>query len=634
MFRALPMSRVTLWLLASEAPDAALLLARHGNFGPAQVTEEGFSSAFPEAPGEQYREIFQEADSRLAKIMEHCGDAMPELPADAVAPSLAELSEINDWLGQIWHSCSSVHENEQRILEERKRLAALRETFSRLEGLNLDLSRLFRPQALLDARLGQVPMANVKRLRDALQLAGYVLSEFDHAEGHAFAVVAGPRGGGDEIGGLLSQAGWRELPVPKELQTHPEQARGFLTNESTRLEDEYGAHCKLMDDNISRFSERIREARVQLALARPLAEASLNGVRGKGHLAVFTGWVPKDHLKALMAELDQRFHGRYLIETRDPSPKEAADIPSLLVYPIWLKPFVPLVKSYGVPRYGEFDPSLLFALTYIFLFGAMFGDVGHGAVILVLAAFLGGKLNWLRVVGMCAGASSIFFGFLYGSIFGYEEVLHPLWQSPLHNAGQMLVLAVYGGVGFICATLLINTYNRLVAGHALEALFDSTGLAGLVFYLAMVFGLRGVFTGEPFGDLNAAVAITGIGVIAVFKWMESKAGLGERALVTFIETLETGINLFANTLSFLRVAAFSLNHVALALAIFTLANGMQGAGHWLTVVLGNVVIIVLEGGIVAIQALRLMYYEGFSRFFGGDGVEFNPLRLEPGRGQG
>ena len=127
--------------------------------------------------------------------------------------------------------------------------------------------------------------------------------------------------------------------------------------------------------------------------------------------------------------------------------------------------------------------------------------------------------------------------------------------------------------------------------------------------------------------LGAGVAIAGLTAVAAFKWYETRAGLGERLLVTAIETLETGINLFANTLSFMRVAAFSLNHVALALAVFTLANGLEAAGHWTTIVLGNVVIIVLEGGIVAIQALRLMYYEGFSRFFSGDGTEFVPLRL-------
>ncbi len=113
----------------------------------------------------------------------------------------------------------------------------------------------------------------------------------------------------------------------------------------------------------------------------------------------------------------------------------------------------------------------------------------------------------------------------------------------------------------------------------------------------------------------------------VFKWRESVAPLGERALVTIIETLETLTGYVSNTLSFLRVAAFSLNHVALAIAVFTLAAMMDTAGHGLTVFLGNVFIMVLEGAIVTIQVLRLEYYEGFSRFFSGDGIEFRPLKL-------
>jgi V/A-type H+-transporting ATPase subunit I len=74
------------------------------------------------------------------------------------------------------------------------------------------------------------------------------------------------------------------------------------------------------------------------------------------------------------------------------------------------------------------------------------------------------------------------------------------------------------------------------------------------------------------------------------------------------------------------VAAFSLNHVAQFLAVFTIANMMGTAGHWLTVIIGNVFVLVLEGAIVAIQILRLEYYEGFSRFFSGDGREFRPLK--------
>jgi V/A-type H+-transporting ATPase subunit I len=357
----------------------------------------------------------------------------------------------------------------------------------------------------------------------------------------------------------------------------------------------------------------------------------LNGVRGKGGLAALAGWTPRRQLDELRAALNARFHGRYLLDVHEPSPDEAADVPSLVRYPGWLQPFVPLVKSYGIPRYGEFDPALPFALTYLLLFGAMFGDIGHGGVILLLSLVFAGKLGRFAWVGGAAGVVSMLFGVLYGSIFGYEDILEPVWLSPLHNPVYVLSVAVGFGVGFIVFTLLVNARNKWVAGHRAEALFDSTGLAGLVFYLGAVGGLVGVAGADVAWFPQSVawlVALFGIVVVAGFKWYEAKAGLGERILVTAIETLETGINLFSNTLSFMRVAAFSLNHVALALAIFTLAAGLSVAGHWFTIALGNVVIIVLEGGIVAIQALRLMYYEGFSRFFSGDGVEFVPLRLE------
>lgn len=624
MFLAQPLQHLTLWFLASEAPDAALLLARHGVFNPVAVEDD----ALPGNPAAPYREVFVEAEARLARILEQCGmhDTV-DLPADAVAPNLAELNEINEWLGKVWQDCSRCWETQLRVEEEKKQLAAIKETYARLKRLNLDLSRLLRRDSLLDARLGQVPLANVKRLQEALALAGYVLSPFDQAEGLVFAVVAGPRQEGDGIAGLLSQAGWRELPVPPELQTHPDAAREYIEAEERRLETATGALCLEREKIFARFGDRLRDVAIRVALARPLAEAAVTGVRGRRHLAVFTGWVPRRSVEALVHALEARFHGRYWLSVREPTAEELNRVPSLLTYPSWLEPFLPLVRSYGVPRYGEFDPALLFAVSYVLLFGAMFGDVGHGAVIMLLASLLRGRLNWLRVVGMSAGAASVAFGFLYGSVFGYEDLIHPLWQSPLHDPVQMLKLAVWTGVGFISVTLLINTFNLLNAGRPFDALPGGGGLAGLLLYLASVHGLYRLFMGEGFGTANALIALSALGLIAAHTWLESRAPLGERLLVSIIEIMETGINLFANTLSFLRVAAFSLNHVALVLAVFTLAAALPTLGHWLTVVLGNVVIIVLEGGIVAIQALRLMYYEGFSRFFSGSGVEFTPLRL-------
>ena len=625
MLRAEPLLRIRLLMLASEAQDAALELARFGAFNPAACTLEAFSesSAIP------YREAWLEADARLSKLGEQCGDGGPlHLPEGAEAPTLADLQELNTWLKEVWAACLACHDSEVQIEEAKSRLGALEETLTKLERLNVNLAHLLRPDSLLAVSIGSLPAAGFKRLTEALSMTGHLVSRFDQAGEQVFVVIAGPRDRYDEVRGLLAQAGWRELAVPDELRTHPQAARIWLEAERARLNAHFGAACQVMDGLRERFGPRLHEARVRLALARPLAEAALAGVRGKGGLAALSGWIPRRRLAALRDMLEAHFHGRYWLDVREPAAGEVAEVPSLMRYPGWLKPFVPLVKSYGVPRYGEFDPVLPFAFTYLLLFGAMFGDVGHGAVILLLAVGLVRRLGHMAWVGVAAGAVSMLFGVFYGSVFGYEDIIAPRWLSPLHDPIHVLTIAVAFGVGFIVFTLLVNARNKLAAGHIGEALFDSAGIAGLVFYLGAVGSIVSLAGAADLARPAAILAGLGIVTIAAFKWVEAKAGLGERILVTAIETLETGINLFANTLSFMRVAAFSLNHVALALAIFTLANGLNTAGHWSTIVLGNIVIIVLEGGIVAIQALRLMYYEGFSRFFSGDGVEFVPLKLE------
>jgi V/A-type H+-transporting ATPase subunit I len=624
MLRAEPLYRIQLVLLASEAQDAALALARFGAFNPSPAA----SDALAQTPAAVYREAWLEAEARLTKLLAQCGDTGPlELPADAEAPSLADLEELNAWLKEVWTACLGCHDATQRLEEARAHLVALEDTLARLQRLDVDLGRLLRPDSLLAVRLGSLPAGSVHRLGDALALSGHLLSRFDQTGEQVYAVIAGPRARHDEVQGLLAQAGWRELELPDELRTHPQAARAWLDAARTRLETQAGAQCEVLDGLRGRFGPRLHEARQRLALARPLAEAARTGVRGQGGLAALTGWVPKRRLAALRATLDARFHGRYWLDLREPGPRDVAIAPSLVRYPAWLAPFVPLVKSYGVPRYGEFDPALPFAFAWLLLFGAMFGDVGHGAVIAILAAALRPRLGRIAWVGVAAGGASMLFGLLYGSVFGYETLIEPLWLSPLHDPIRVLTLAVGFGVGFIVFTLLVNAFNKAAAGHAGEALFDSGGLAGLAFYLGAV-GVVASLTGAS-GLLqpSAWLAGAGLAIIAVFKWVEAKAALGERILVTAIETLETGIGLFSNTLSFMRVAAFSLNHVALALAVFTLAGGLGTAGHWIAIALGNVVIIVLEGAIVAIQAMRLMYYEGFSRFFNGDGTEFVPLRV-------
>jgi V/A-type H+-transporting ATPase subunit I len=292
-----------------------------------------------------------------------------------------------------------------------------------------------------------------------------------------------------------------------------------------------------------------------------------------------------------------------------------------------LRPFLQLVTQYGVPRYGEVNPTHLFALTYILMFGMMFGDVGHGAVILATALLLHRKLGSFTAFGIAAGLSSILFGFLYGSIFGYEHVLHAIWIAPLTDPLYMLTVALLWGIGFITLVTLLNIVNHLAQGDRHGALFADNGLLSLLLYGGLLGTGYSFYRSGSVDAFWASLAILSLVGIFAHKLIEQEASIGERILVAFIESFETITGFVSNTLSFLRVAAFSLNHVALAIAVFTLANMMGETGHWITVVLGNVFILVLEGLIVAIQVLRLEFYEGFSRFYSGDGKAFKPLTL-------
>jgi V/A-type H+-transporting ATPase subunit I len=201
-------------------------------------------------------------------------------------------------------------------------------------------------------------------------------------------------------------------------------------------------------------------------------------------------------------------------------------------------------------------------------------------------------------------------------------------MSPLSDPMRMLGVALGWGIGFILLATTLTIRNRIVDGRMLDALLDSRGAAGLVLYLGLLLGAWRYATTGQTGIAPLLAICAALSAIFAHSWRENRrVARGEKLMIALMEAYESIMAYISNTLSFLRLAAFSLNHVALCIAIFTVANMMRSAGYWTTIVLGNIFILVLEGGIVGIQTLRLEYYEGFSRFFGGDGRPFRPLTL-------
>jgi V/A-type H+-transporting ATPase subunit I len=356
-------------------------------------------------------------------------------------------------------------------------------------------------------------------------------------------------------------------------------------------------------------------------------------MRGRGSLATVSGWVPKDNMPALLEALQRDLAERFVLHARDPRPDERMLVPSLIRHHRWLRPFASLVLNYGVPRYGEIDPTILFAISFVLMFGMMFGDVGHGLTIALTGIVLRRRIKHYTTLAIAAGTSSAVFGFFYGSVFGYEDVLPALWMAPLSDPMRMLGIALAWGIAFIVLATFLTIRNRIHEGRMQEALLDSHGVAGLVLYAGLMLGGYHYTAHRTLGFAAGILLLGALSAILYRTWQHNQtAAAWERALISLMEGFEAVMSYVSNTLSFLRLAAFSLNHVALAIAVLTVAHMMHATGYWVTVVLGNIFTLVLEGGIVAIQTLRLEYYEGFSRFFGGDGRAFQPLTLGSGKG--
>jgi V/A-type H+-transporting ATPase subunit I len=244
------------------------------------------------------------------------------------------------------------------------------------------------------------------------------------------------------------------------------------------------------------------------------------------------------------------------------------------------------------------------------------------------------------IILMECGVASVIFGFLYGSVFGVEHLLPALWFSPMQDVNYFIKIAILVGVGAISLGLILSFINAL---RLKTPRLPAAGLlAALIYWILAGLGVRYLLTGAMEWDFWVAAGVAGVtllmGIIYILQrlWLAppqaeaSTEGVSIRLLEGIIEVVDGTIRFVANTISFIRIAAFALAHAGLFIAVFSLAdtlNRMGGGGlvYWLTIAVGNVVIILLEGLVVSIQIVRLEYYEFMSKFFHGGGEPFKPL---------
>lgn len=418
----------------------------------------------------------------------------------------------------------------------------------------------------------------------------------------------------------------RHREIHKALDANKEASRKFLQDNSTNIVSAKAA----LDACSSSFDIR------KLAACTP---------GDTNTFYILCGWMTEKDALAFQKDIQNDEKIFCLME--DQKAPATQKPPTKLRNPKLFKPFEMYVKMYGLPAYNEMDPTWFVAITYSFIFGAMFGDVGQGLVLFLGGLFLY-KTKKMDLAGIisCAGVFSVFFGFMYGSFFGFEDVLKAIWLKPMNQMmdvplvgrlNAVFVIAIGFGMFIILICMVFNIINSIRRGDTEKTWFDSNAVAGLVFYGSIVLTIGLFISGKKLPAAAILVIMFGVPLLLMFlkepltNLVEKKSKIlpeqkGMFFVQSFFELFEVLLSYLSNTLSFLRIGAFAVSHAAMMEVVLMLAGATNGGSpNWVVVVLGNIFVCAMEGLIVGIQVLRLEYYEIFSRFYAGNGREFKPF---------
>ncbi len=444
-----------------------------------------------------------------------------------------------------------------------------------------------------------------------------------------------------KIDAIYSSLHFERIYLPAEYEGTPEEAYKLISNKLDTVLDkikEISAQEKeklmnqsndilLAYDTLSTFSKNFDVRK--LAACTKSSDSDL-------FYFILCGWMTEDNTSSFLKEIENDPSVYCLSE--DNHESMTTKPPTKLKNHRLFKPFEMFIQMYGLPAYNEIDPTSFVAITYSLLFGIMFGDVGQG-LCLVIGGTLIYKIKKMNLAAIIAtaGIFSTIMGFLYGSIFGFEDVIPHLWLNPMDNVMTVLMAAVGFGVVLILISMILNIINGIKAKDTEKIFFDTNGVAGLVFYGAAITCALLLFTGKTLPAAIILILFFAIPLLLIFfreplsHIIEKKTKIfPDNKVMFFVESLfelfEILLSYVTNSISFLRVGAFALSHAAMMGVVMLLANAESANPNIFVLVLGNAFVAGMEGLIVGIQVLRLEYYEMFSRFYNGNGKVFKPYK--------
>jgi V/A-type H+-transporting ATPase subunit I len=352
-------------------------------------------------------------------------------------------------------------------------------------------------------------------------------------------------------------------------------------------------------------------------------------------LSALPGWVTASAIQPLSERLASL--GGSVVALPLPA---GVDVPTALPARRSTEAVRPLVDTYATVPYRDLDPVWFAALAYVVMFGMMFGDVGDGLLLVAGALWLRRSHN-PRVAGvrrvwplvLALGAMATVFGLLYGEAFGPTGLVPTVWLAPLDHPEALLAAGVGVGAVLLACAYGIGIVNRWRESGPRGALWAPTGVAGAALFVGLALVIGGLVWSMP-ALWASGLAVAALGLVMATVGLRSEAGPGGAGLVQAgVESFDLTIRLGSNVVSFARLAAFGLVHAAIAKVVWDATSSLWAASLVATVgaiavfIVGHVVAFVLEALVAGVQALRLEYYELFSRIFVSEGRPFRPWHI-------
>ena len=511
------------------------------------------------------------------------------------------------------------------------------EKVSHFVGRNINFTEIMQCE-FITPNFGRMPTESYEKLSQYAENPYVLFFPYTSDSTHYWGAYFAPNEQKEEVDRIFSSLYFEKLDIPEKAGT-PDEYKISLEKELDSLEKELDEVKKKIDDFLKdekskccAYYSKLQEFDSYNEIERYVYKHSKN--------FILVGWIPADKEKYFTKHLDVIRSVEYSLTDGKEALKNSP--PVMMKNPPFIRLYEFFVKMYGLPSYNEVDPTLFVAITYTLFFGIMFGDVGQGLV-LAIVGFLMWKLKKMEIgkILVPCGISGMIFGFLYGSVFGFEHALDGIHSALFGTNGKLfevmesdsINMIIYGSVaiGFVTITVSMIVEN---------ALFGANGVAGFLFYVSLLVGLvLQMFFGIEVMNPVYVILLIVVPLLAIFmreplgtlvekkKHQEEPFKWGAYCTQSFFEVFEICLSYVTNTMSFLRVGAYILVHAGMMLVVFTLAEMAGNAvGYTVVLILGNGVVMALEALLVAIQVLRLDYYEIFSRFYIGEGRAFKPIK--------